>query len=169
MIKIISNSLGLVATAIVIFIVYQKDIRKILIGEIGANFIVALSYLMLNGISGAGICVLATLHTVASYIISKKSKRFPWTLTVGFIVLYTLFTFITYRVPIDLIPYFCTVLFSLAIMQKRPSSYRIFKTANALVWIVYDISVIALSTTLTHAFLLISGIIAIIKMDILKK
>ncbi len=166
---ILAQGMGIIATVIILYIVHLKNIKKILIGEIAVNLAVALNYILLEGFSGAGLCIIATAHTLVSYYFSKTEKKFPKACMTVFILLYILWTASTYKSMLDILPGISSLLFAFAIMQEQPSRYRILKTLNSFVWIIYDVKIMAYTTVLTHLFLFISSIIAIIRIDVRKK
>lgn len=49
-----------------------KEIKGILLGQFLSNFLVALSYLFLGGISGAWICIVAAVQAIVIYVQNKK-------------------------------------------------------------------------------------------------
>ena len=161
--------LGFVSLVIVVVITFMKDIRKILVGEITVNLVVGLNYLLLGGYSSAGLAVVSVAHAVVSYMLNKQNKKFPLYLTFIFIAVYVSWTMVSYQSWLDLLPVSCSVLYSIAIIQSQASGYRLVKLANSLIWIVYDVMIAAYSTTITHSFLLVAGIIAIVKLDLMSK
>ena len=158
---VISQIVGLISSAIIIYISFSKDIRKILIGEICVNFTVALTYFLLGGYLGALLCVIATIHTLTSYAYKKKDKKFPVFLTVVFCAVYVILGAIGGETMIDYLPAVCSVLFAFAIIQKNPPAYNIFNATKSAIWVVYDIFIGAYTTGIAHFFVFISAIIAI--------
>lgn len=162
---LIAQIIGLVGTGLSLTVVQLKKISHIMIGEIAANAIVAITYLILGGYSGAAICSITITQAGISYILAKKDKSFKWQYTIIFVLLYAISSVYSYQSPIDILPFIGAVLSVCAIMQKKPARYRIFMMLNSMVWIAYDIDAMAYTTLLTHGLLLVSIMMAMIRMD----
>lgn len=162
--EIISQTVGIVSSVIIAYIVFMKDIKKILVGEFCVNFTVAVSYFLLGRYLGAGVCVVGTVHSVASYIYKKKNCDFPLGLTSFFIVLYISLATISYQSVIDLMPAVCSVLFGFAIIQKTPQKYNVFNSTKSAVWVIYDILIGAYTTAFAHMIIFVSALAAIYRM-----
>lgn len=61
MIFYIAQAIGIITTICSVVVVQFKSIKKILLGQIISNLLVALNYMLLGGLSGAGVCILATV------------------------------------------------------------------------------------------------------------
>ena len=153
----------------VVVVVYMKDMKKILIGEIAVNLVVGANFLLLGGYSGAGMNGVAIVYTFAAYYFNKKDKKLPAWILLLFGELFVGWGAVSYQDWRDILPMVCSVLFVLAVMQKRAARYRFFKVFNALLYLVYDILIGAYTTCLTHSFLLVAGITAIIRLDIMEE
>ncbi len=162
---LIAQVIGLIGTGLSLTVVQLKKISHIMIGEIAANSIVAVNYLLLGGYSGAGICSITITQAVISYILAKKDKPFKWQYAIIFVLLYAISSVYSYQSPIDILPFVGAVFAVCAIMQKKPARYRIFMLLNSMAWIAYDIDKMAYTTLLTHALLLISITVAMIRLD----
>lgn len=162
---LIAQTIGLIGTGLSLTVVQLKKINHILIGEIAANSIVAVNYLLLGGYSGAGICSITITQAVLSYLLAKKEMPFKWQYAIVFILLYAISSVYSYQTPIDILPFVGAVFAVCAIMQKKPARYRVFMLLNSMSWIAYDIDKMAYTTLLTHALLLISITIAMIRLD----
>ena len=159
--EMISQIVGLISSAIIIYIAFRKDIKKILIGEICVNFTVALTYFLLSGSLGGWLCIMATVHTLISYAFKKQKKDFPIWLTVVFCAIYVVFGVIGGSSFIDVLPTVCSVLFGFAIVQKSPPKYNVFNATKSAVWVAYDICIGAYTTSIAHFFVFVSALIAI--------
>ena len=166
---LISQIVGLISSAIIIYIAFGKDIRRILIGEFCVNFTVALTYFLLRAYLGALLCVVATVHTFISYAYKKREKSFPIVLTVLFCAIYVALGIVGGEKLLDYLPTVCSVLFAFAIIQKNPPAYNIFNATKSAVWVVYDIFIGAYTTAFAHFFVFVSAIVAIATFNKRKK
>lgn len=157
----ISQMVGIVSSVIIAYIVFMKDIKKILIGEFCVNFTVAVSYFLLSQHLGAAVCVVGSVHSAASYFYKKKNCDFPVILTMIFIVIYLLLAALSFHSALDLMPAVCSVLFGFAIIQKTPQKYNVFNSTKSAVWVVYDILIGAYTTAFAHMIIFVSALTAI--------
>lgn len=167
--ELISQIVGIISSAIIIYIAFGKDIRKILIGEFCVNFTVALTYFLLKAYLGGILCIAATVHTFISYAYKKKEKKFPVFLIALFCAIYVVLGIIGGETLIDYLPVVCSVLFAFAIIQKNPPAYNVFNATKSAVWVAYDIFVGAYTTAIAHFFVFTSAIVAIVVFNRRKK
>lgn len=166
---VIAQAIGPVTTVLSVLSAQMKNITAILITELAANFLVALSYILLGGISGFSICLSACLQIIFSFVYAKKEKRVPKLLTVVFILLYVALSVIFYQTPMDILPCLCAVGFALSVAQSKPAGYRFFMSICTALWIVYDILISAWGMLITHGLLLTSLVVAIVRQDVKKR
>jgi len=163
--QIIAQAIGLFITIVAVIAVNLKSSAKILAAEFIMNGCVVANYLLLGGTSGAYLSVVATVHTTISYVYTHKQKSFPLPLTMLFIAVYLICSALTYARVADLLPAICAVLFAFAIVQKSASKYRLLKCINSFIYVIYDIVILAYTTSLTHGFLFVSALVAIVRLD----
>ena len=70
---IIAQWVGIITTVVALLSVQFKRVELILIGQIISNLLVALSYWLLGGMSGAWICILAAVQTVIIFFLDKAN------------------------------------------------------------------------------------------------
>ena len=162
---ILAQIIGIAATIISLSIVHLKNVKYILFGEVAANLIMGLNYLLLDALSGVHVNIIATLQAIVSYIYSSKNKKIPVFVTVAFLLTYTACSFITYKSTIDLIPFVCALLFAMALSRKQSSKYRLFMLMNSVLWLFYDYRMRAFSAMLTHILLSTSTVLAMLRLD----
>lgn len=158
-----------ISLVLAVAIVYMKDIKKILVGEITINITVALSFFLTQQFSAAGMNAAAVIYVVIAFLYNRKNQKMPLWLLLSFGALFVAWGAITFKDWRDLLPIVCSLMFILAVMQKKPSRYRIFTVLKSLLYVVYDIVILLYSMVPTHAFLAVMGVIAIIKLDMPKK
>jgi len=166
---ILAQCIGLLTTVIVVISVQFKNVRWILISQIILNLLVSLNYALLGGLSGAWICILATVQTTLMFFIDKycteNPDRIRNLLLPFFVAGYIIGTVIVYQSWHDIVSCVCAILFVLAIVQKDSSRYRKFIILNAILWIIYDIATMAYTSILTHGLEVVSIVIAMLRMD----
>ena len=164
-----AQCLGILNTIIAVLSMQFKNIRLILISQITLNLITAVGYLLLGGLSGAWICILATLQTTIMFFLEKydspKMQKLRSILLVLFAFGYVVGTIIVYKGWNDIVSCICAILFVLAIIQTQSSKYRKYILLNASLWTIYDITTMAYANILTHGLQIISILIAMVRHD----
>ena len=159
-----------ILTALIAMVSMQfKNMRLILAGQIAANLLTALTYLLLGGLSGAGICIIAIFQSVIMFIFNIKKIKPHLAVVIGFVLLYVACSIYYFTSFIDVFSMLAAICFALSVTQEKPSSARIFYVVNPLLWMVYDIYVKAYVNLAMHAVIFISTAIAIIRLDIIRK
>lgn len=167
---LVAQALGIIVTVIGVVGVQFTAIRKILFSQILINAILAVNFLLLPaGRSGAFICLVGVAQTTCNFLFACRGKEAPkYTLWI-FLLGYTACAIYTFDGPISILPFLCSVLFAVAVMQTRPAAYRICILLNSIIWVIYDWQAAAYTSMLTHGFILISTLVAILSKDINKK
>ena len=163
MVFLAAQIIGLLTTVVAVISAQCKNMTMILVLELVANLLVALSYILLGGFSGSYVCLIACVQTGISYVYAKKSKKMSNWLTVIFIVAYIVASLAAYRRPADVLSGIAAVTFALAVAQSKAAGYRVFMSTNSLLWIIYDLVIGAFTMIITHGLLLVSLIIAMIR------
>lgn len=158
-----------ISLGLAVAIVYMKDIKKILLGEIAINITVALSFFLTDQLAATGMNIVAVVYVVVAYLYTRKDEKMPLWLLLSFGAVFVGWGAISFKAWSDFFPIICSMLFILAVMQKKPSRYRVFTVSKSLLYTIYDIIISLYSMVPTHAFLFVMGIAAIIQLDILPK
>ena len=157
------------AALILEIIIYQfKGMKAIVIGQCVSNLLILLTYALGDGLSGATMCAVATIHTFLIYwLYQKNNKKISGWFVIASIVVYLGCSVFTFKSLIDLIPTAAAVLFALSVVQSKSWKYRIIILVNSILWISYDIIISApIPMVITHGIAVVSVIIGMIRMDI---
>lgn len=166
----IAFSISVLALVLEIAIYQFKGMKAIVIGQCVSNFLILLTYFLGDGLSGAAVCAVATVHTFLIYYLYQKNDKsisswFVW----SFVIVYLVCSVVTYKSIIDIIPTIAAVLFALSVVQSKAWKYRIIIFANSILWISYDIIISApIPMLVTHCIAVISVVVGIIRLDICK-
>ena len=169
MIEIIKAVLGLLVLAAAFFAAQTKNIKNMLIFQILSNGFGMLNFVISGNFSACGIHLVAVLQAVVFLIIRAKEIKEPRWLYIVIFASYIASSLVSFKVISDLFPLGAAILCGLALAQKKPSNYRLTTLFNGVLWITYDLIVKAYSMLPAHAFVFISALIGIIRLDILKK
>lgn len=162
-----AQGLGVLATVCLVVANQFRNMRYILLFQMLANLLTALSSFLLGGLSGAWICAVAAIQTSVLYILDKKSapEKVKTYLLWLFAVMYIGGTVAVYSSWRDLISCGGAMLFLVAVMQERSSRYRGYICVNASLWLVYNLSILAFGNMLTNAVELGSAVVGILRLD----
>lgn len=168
---IIGQIISVISLIISSVCVQFKKLKHVLLGEMLSNTATALSFVFLGGLSGAWICIVAALQTWVMYLANKhnvsgKKRNF---LTVIFAAAYIAGTAYIYQGWNDVVSCTAALLYVMAIMQKDAAKHRLFMAMNSMLWIIYDLAVMAFVNVITHGTMLASLIIAMIRLDLKKR
>lgn len=167
----IAQVIGALTTVTVVVAAQLKNMKYILWCQIAANLLVAVSSAMLGGLSGAWICAVAAVQTVALYYLDKRGiseKAKNW-LLVLFAAMYVGGTVFVYQGWGDVVSCAGALLYLLAIVQKQSSKYRRYICLNTLLWLVYDLTILAFGNMITHGVEFVSAVVGILRLDIKKE
>ena len=165
----IAQFIGIITTIGAVVTVQFKNIQTILVGEIILNLLIALNFILLGGGSGAGVCVLATVQTIWIYFYSRRGKKFPTLLNIGFMVGYIVTSSFSFSGFPSVISCIAALFYALSVTQPNAKKYRVYMLINGLLWVVYDINLHAWTSILTHGFLATSVLVAMARLDYCKK
>lgn len=164
---------GLITTVVSLVSVQFKDEKIILIGEIVANLLSAISFGLLGGLSGSWVCVLASVQATILFFLnkSKHPRRTTWKYIVSgiFAVAYVIGNIITYTIWPDIIVCICALLYTYAVMQDTSKGMRTVFGVNMILWIIYDLIIGAYTTMITHLLSALSILTAKLRLDRSKK
>jgi len=164
-------SISILALVLEIIIYQFKGIKEIVMGQCVSNFLILLTYVLNDGLSGAAVCALATIHTFFIYVLyQKREKKIPVWFVVSSVLAYLICSAFTYKNITDILPTAAAVLFALSVIQSKSWKYRIIILINSLFWIIYDVMISApIPMMVTHSIAVISVMIGMIRLDIKNK
>jgi hypothetical protein len=164
-----SQILGVFVFICVFASMQTKNIKYVMLWQIGCNGLGMLSYVLLDGFSGSGIYMVALIQSLIFFFIRKYGKDEPRWIQPVIIVAYIACSALAFKGLIDIIPMIAAVTCALGISQKKPTNYRIIMVLNGAVWMIYDILVGAYTMLGSHVLTVIAALIGIIRLDILRK
>ncbi|MBQ8415684.1 MAG: YgjV family protein [Clostridia bacterium] len=162
---ITAQILGLVALGTGMTSMLLKSMVGVLILQIASNLAMCLNFAFLGAFSGAGVSIVATIHSFVIFLFQRKNKPFPKALTALFIVVYVAVSLLSYSMPLDLLCTVGAILFCFSVVQSKSSGFRLFAMLNTATWITYDLTTMAYTASLTHVVLFLTSLISIIRLD----
>ena len=161
----LAQAVGVLTTVCSVTSMQFKKMRNILIGEIIANLLVSLNYVLLGGISGAGVCLLATVQTIWIYLLGKRGKNFPLPVHICFMAGYAVVSALSFNGLPSVLSCVAALLYAMSVTREESKYCRVYMLFNSLIWIVYDVYTHAYTTILTHGLLVASILLAMIRID----
>ena len=165
----VAQAISVVMSMFAIASMQFKNLKMVLACQIVSNVLCASTYFLLGGFSGAGICIVAIIQSVVCFILNYKKIEPPFYVAIIFVCLFVSCSIIYYKSPVDLLSAGAAICFAISMAQKSSSKARIVYLLNPIFWTVYDIFTMAYVNTFIHGAIFISTLIAVIRLDILKK
>ena len=163
----IAQSISIFTALIAILSLQLKNMKAILVCQISANLLAGSTYILLGGLSGAGISIIAVIQAVVMFILKQKNIKPHFLITLAFIAAFAAYSVWSYKSPLDLLPMGAAIFYSLSIAQRNPRRFRFFGTINPTFWLAYDIYTLAIVNFLMHLGIFISGVVGVIRLDII--
>lgn len=161
----IAQGISILTLLAAILMMQCKNMKWLLVGQITANFLTAFSYLLLNGLSGAGICLIAVLQSAVMFLYNRKEKPIHRPVLIGFILLYVLCSAYYYQSPVDIISGAAAICFCISVTTRTASASRRWYVFNPIGWMIYDIFTLAYGNLIMHLIVFISTLSAMIRLD----
>lgn len=166
---LIAQICGILSTIAAILCVQARTSGGVLLGQILANGFSGLSYGLLGSLSGAWVCILAAVHSILISFLGKKdtSLRGKWVpvISVIFAIAYVVGSVMTYSRWPDAISCICALLFVITIAQENAGKMRNVMLVSMSLWVVFDISVGAYTSIITHGATIVSILTAKMRLD----
>ena len=144
---------------------FFKDRKKILFFNIIAHFIQIISFLLLNGLTGAAMNVVYIARDSVLALDEKNMKesnkitKRDVVILLVFIVMIIVLTIFTYNGFSSLLSVVATTISTFAIWQKNTKIYKILGIPVSIAWLGYYISLKSIFAIILESILLISTII----------
>lgn len=166
---IIAQILGLVATVTSISVYQFKNEKIILLGQFLTNLFMAVNFGLLGGFSAAWVCMVAAFETLLMFLINKKcgekKKLIKNIVVIIFLIVFLVGTILTYSGWPDIMVCICAFLYTISVAQENSGKIRSIMFFNASLWVIYDITLGAWTSIITHGLTLISIITGMVRLD----
>lgn len=159
----IAQGISVLTAAAAILSLQCKSMKGMIACQIASNLFTATSYYLLDGMSGAGICLIAIVQAIVMSIYSIKERKPDLPVLLIFIALYIGCSALYFKTVFDIFSGLAAVCFAISIAQKKTGNMRLWYTGCMLCWIVYDVVTKAYGNLVVHLAVLISGFVAMIR------
>lgn len=157
---------GIIALILLIisFQINKKD--TLLKYQIFSSLFFSVQYLCLNAISG---CLMNLMSLVRNIIYKKYKNAIPVIYLLSIILGMMILSIFSYNGLISLLPTIAVILYSIALWQKNLTITRLVEIVSCLLFIVYNIKVLAITGLILNAIELSLALIAVYRFDLKNK
>lgn len=116
-------------------------INLILLFVFTANILIAVNYLITDGMNGAATCFVGSILTIINYFFSCKNKKVPLWLNIVYSIVFIGINILVSS-GISLLGIFVIIAalaFIMSITQENGKAFRFWTIINALAWCIYDV------------------------------
>lgn len=166
---IMAQILGILAILVFSLSPQQKTKNKILIFQLFSSILYCLQYFILGAFSAVVINIIGAIKESIFYLYTKKDKDIPVKILLIYTIIIIISGIITFTDIFSIFPAFLAILATYGTWQKSLKKYRILVVISIILWTVYNFVVGAYVNVIGNAFQLVSAVIAIIRLDVMKK
>jgi len=165
---IIAQIFGLLGALSMLLSSWQKTRKRVLMLIALDSIFYFLQYIILGALSGALANVVGIIRTLV-FMHKKEYKLLQKDIILYLIITtYVIVGIFTYDGIISMFPIIVSISYSIVLWQDNVKKIRIGSAIMIFSWIVYNLSVQAYVGAIVETILFISGVTAVIKIDVLK-
>lgn len=168
-INIIAQVVGILAIITFALSPHQKKKKKILTVQLISSVLYALQYLLLGAFSAVATNIIGAVKNWVFYLYAKKDKEIPIAILCIYIIILLISGIFTYTNIFSIFPIILSILYAYGVWQSNLKVFRIISVFGAVCWIIYNFAVGAYVSAIGNIVQLISAIIAVVRIDIIKK
>ena len=147
----------------------QKKKITVLVAFIFANIMYALQFLFLYAWPALAICIIAIIRTTVYYQYERKGLKKSYTVLIIFLTICVVSGILTYQDLFSFVPIFSSIAFTWALWQTNLRRFRIIALIEPIAFFFYDYHVGAWVGMIVTVLEFLGALVAIIRLDILKK
>ena len=152
--------LGLIYALFLLFSLFGKNTKQILFMQTISFFFKSIHYYLLGGLSGFITSFISMLRNLIFYKIKES-----YIISIFFIAIYILIGILTFNNIYSILPVIATIAYTLIINYDNPKYLRLGMFFTSVTWLIYNIYVNSYSGIIIQIIMIITNIIAIIKLD----
>lgn len=166
---IIAQIFGLLGAISMLLSSWQKTRKKVLALITIDSIFYFIQYILLGALSGALSNIIGIIRT--TLFMSKEKYKILQKDAILYLIitLYIIIGIFSYNGIISTFPVIVSILYSIILWHDNVKTIRIGSAIMILSWVIYNIGVGAYVGALIETILFISSLLAVIKIDILKK
>ena len=161
---LISQFIGFFAFVLFVISMQQKNKINILFLQIISFSLYALQYLLTRAYPGMIVFIINMVRSIVFYISIKKGQSNK-IIFIVFIIASLICGKMTYKNLYDILPILASLLSVIFTWQPNTKVLRFGQISICILWIIYDVFVMAYIGLLTESIIIISTIIALLNND----
>lgn len=150
--EIISQITALIGWLLLIYSYYKEDIQDLLLIQIISSVFYCLNYFFLGAYSGLIVCFIELIKTIGYYKTDKDNLIFLCSLP-----LYAFIAIFDYNSIYSLLPIIGSIIDGFS-LTKNKNIATIGSIISNILWVIYDIIILAYACAITDGILVISNI-----------
>lgn len=164
----IAQMIGFLGTIAIVVGMQQKEYNRIVFCKILNEFIAAIHYLLIGGYTGMMINLASCLtNGVYWYRIAKGKSTLIFQILFG--AMFVTLGALSWQGPISIFVVMAKLISSVSLGIKNPRIIRFLNLISNPCWFVYNLYMGTAAGIVTDTLVIISVIIAVVRLDILKK
>ena len=166
--QLIAQLIGFLGTIVIVIGMQQKKYDAIVFCKISNEFFSVIHYFLLGGYTGMVINMASILTNGVYWYRNKKEKTtLPFQIIFG--AMFVVIGALSWQGPISILVVLAKLLSSISLGIKSPRIIRAINLISNPCWLAYNIYVGSISGILSDILVISSVVIAVIRLDILKK
>jgi hypothetical protein len=165
---LIAQIVFVIACILNVIAIQFKRKQHILLMFIITTFMFAVGFHLLGALPGTLSCLIMSAFTVIRLVCEKKGKATPLWLVIVFIGIAMLPGIFAVEGPLDYLPVAAAALYILSVTQKKERFIRLFTFVGLVLWVIYHVVVSAYVAAVFDGLFALSGLVAIVRYDILR-
>lgn len=165
--KLAAQIIGFLGTIMVVIGMQQKKYDRIVLCKIMNEFISSIHYLLLAGYTGM-IVNFASMFANGTYWYRNKKNKTTLPFQIIFGIMFVVIGALSWQGFISIFVVIAKLVSSVSLGVKNPKVIRLFNLVSNPCWLTYNIYMGSIPGILGDSMVIISVIIAVIRLDILK-
>lgn len=164
--KLLSQIIGFMGTAFIVFGMQQKKYDRIVFCKIANSFLSSVHYLLLGGYTG--MCInLASCFSNGVYWYRNKKGKSNTVFQIIFAIAFVALGLLSWHSPFSIFVIIAKLISSIALGIDNPRVIRILNLISFPCWLVYNIHMGSVVGMISDSLSIASVVIGIIRLDIL--
>lgn len=152
--------LGLIYALFLLLSLFGKNTKQILFMQTISFLFKTIHYYLLGGLSGFVTSFISMIRNLVFYRIKEN-----YIISICFIFVYILIGIITFNTFFSLLPVIATIVYTIIINYNNPKYLRYGMFLTSITWLIYNIYINSYSGIFIQIVMIITNIVAIIKLD----
>lgn len=157
--------IGLIGLIIVIFSFQKNNRKELLKYQIISSLFFSVQYLILGAMSGFVMNITMCIRN----LIFSKFENVPKKYITVVVIIMTTLSLVSYTGPISLLPCIGSIAYTISLAKSNLKITRIINVLTCVLYIIYDIKVLAIAGLISATIELLSTSVAIYRYDYKRK